>query len=963
MSDRALNAEQLQAITHGNGPLLIIAGAGTGKTTVITERIKHLINEKGIDPSAILALTFTDKAANEMETRIDEALPLGYTQMWVTTFHGFCDRILRENGFHIGLSSQIKLMTQAESVDFLRRNLFELQLEYFLPLGNPTKFLFGLLNHFSRLQDEDISPKEYLSWAMKKELSDDSPAAEKMDTMKWNELARSYQKYIELKDKAGVLDFGDLIAKTLTLFRERPNILAEYHNRFSHVLVDEFQDTNLSQYELVKLLCSGNKNTNITVVGDDSQSIYRFRGAAISNIISFKNDFPSAASVVLLKNYRSYQEILDASYRLIQHNNPDTLESQLGISKNLVSVRGNSQTKNTEYCLFDRVEDEADGVISTISNFVTNGTYEWKDFAILVRANSHADPFVRSLEMAGIPYQFLGPGKLFQQDEVLDFIAYLKVLNNVDDSQSFFRLLSVPFFKIVPRDIAKLGAWAHKNTKSLFDACEHIEEIDVSDETKTAVAKILGIINTHLGQTRDHSAGQLLYSFFEETGLVTDLLSSQTLEGVAKAENISKFFTKIKAFESVNKESHVQNVLSWLDLQTDLGESPQAAEVDWSDNNAVNILTVHSSKGLEFPVVFLVNLVSLRFPGMERHEQIPIPDALIKEMLPTGDFHLQEERRLAYVGMTRAKDYLYLTAAKFYGDAKREKKVSPFIFEAFGEDILPRPVDKKDGAFLNKQTTPLETKKTKTSISYLSYSQIETFKICPLHYRLRYILKVPSDVSPAQSLGNSLHRALKLFYEQEKTKTKESLSVLINSTWISEGYENKTHEAASLKKAQAFLDFFYDEWFDNKSHTVAVETPFQFKIQDLKVGGIIDRIDQEGEILHIIDYKTGGTPLTQKEADKNLQLSIYALAASEIKQKPFGVRPDKIKLSLYYFETKSVVSTYRTLKQLNEAKEEILEWRKHIEDSDFCCSGNFLCQNCEYRAFCKSSLEKSASVR
>ncbi|KKR76562.1 MAG: hypothetical protein UU21_C0007G0025 [Candidatus Levybacteria bacterium GW2011_GWA2_40_8] len=312
MDLKSPNKEQLSAVQHGKGPLLIIAGAGTGKTTVITERIKYLILEKNIEPQSIVALTFTEKAAAEMQERVDIALPYGYSQLWISTFHSFCENILRDEAHRIGLDPNFKLLSESESVLLLRQNIFELGLNTFRPLGNPVKFLDALLKHFARLKDEDITPAEYMSWAKK--------IKNKEEKSQYLELASAFEKYEELKAKSSLMDFADLISNMLLLFRKRPNTLRDYQNRFKFVLVDEFQDTNYAQNELAILLAGDDKN--ITVVADDDQSIYRFRGAAVSNVIQFKKNFPKSRIVTLRQNYRSTQAILDASYRLIQNNNP-----------------------------------------------------------------------------------------------------------------------------------------------------------------------------------------------------------------------------------------------------------------------------------------------------------------------------------------------------------------------------------------------------------------------------------------------------------------------------------------------------------------------------------------------------------------------------------------------------------------------------------------------------------------
>lgn len=964
-----LSKEQIEAIKFGDGPLLIIAGAGTGKTTVITERIKYLVLSKKTKPSEILALTFTEKAAREMEERVDVSMPYGYTQMWIMTFHSFCDRVLRREALHIGLDPRYKLMTEAESVQLLRKNLFKLDLNYFRPLGNPTKFISGMLQHFSRLQDEDVSPQDYQKW-VKGLMSSYAKASEdkKLEIDKWNELAKVYRDYDELKVKNGFLDFGDLIVKTLKLFRDRPNILAEYKKQFKYLLVDEFQDTNYSQNELVKLL-AGNTG-NITVVADDDQSIYRFRGAAVSNVIQFRKSFPETKIVVLTKNYRSTQEVLDRAYDLIQFNNPDRLEVVEKIDKKLKS----QVAKDGEEIGFihsDRVENEADSIAKKIKELKVN----WKDIAILVRANNHSEPIMRALSRHGIPYQFLGPGRLFKQPEIADLIAYLKVLYDFTDSVAFYRVLSNDFFDIPGRDLAAIGNYGRRYNKSLFETAEKIDDVFVTDKTKEIIKKLLEIVKKHLNLVKKETAGQLLYYYLQDTGLLQKLLSPDTPEAENRAKNISKFFDKLKTYEVDHEDATVPAVVDWLDLSMELGESPLAADTDWTDINAVNILTVHSAKGLEFPVVFIVNLVAQRFPTIERREQIPIPDTLIKEVLPVGDYHLEEERRLFYVGMTRAKEKLIFTAADYYGEGKREKKFSPFIFETLGDSALSAEIgeDKsKQLSFLDYQPVSPAEVSTKVGealhIDYLSFSQIETFKTCPLHYKLKYIYKVPTPPSASQSFGTSMHATLKNFFEEVGSGTKPTdklLYDLLEKNWVKEGYSSKKHETDFFDKGKLYLAGFLKQGFNRDVLPQTMELPFTIPInpkfetrnsKPLKIGGKIDRVDvfKDGTI-EIIDYKTGATILTQKDVDKNLQLSFYALAATTIRMEPFNKSPEEVRLSLYFLDTQEKISTTRTAKQLEEAREEIFKVRDEIEKSDFKCSGHMFCQNnCEYSLFCRS---------
>ncbi len=976
--ERVLNDEQKVAVEYGSGPILIIAGAGTGKTTVITERIKHLISSGFAKPSEILALTFTEKAAREMEERVDQMMPYGYTQMWIATFHSFCERILKSEAIHIGLNPGFRLLSEADATMIMRKNLFSFDIQYFRPLGNPTKFIAGMLQHFSRLKDEDVTPEQYLAYVQEKVKSQKSKVKTEekdLELQKLQELAAVYKQYEELKVKEGVMDFADLISNTLKLFRTRPNILTNYRKQFKFILVDEFQDTNVAQYELIKLLAPSKQKPNLTIVGDDNQAIYKFRGAAVSNILSFQKDYPTAQQVVLTANYRSLQFILDASYQLIKHNDPDTLEASLGISKQLVSTRGKNGGE-VQFFHEDRVENEADAVVKEVKRQKAKGkSLKWSDVAILVRANNHAEPFIRAFARHGIPVQFLGPGRLFAKEEIKELISYLQVLLNWQDSMALLKVLSMRYFDIAPRDLVTLSNVAKRSMASLLEVCEWIigskqtvEKLpEVNPETRATLQTIIPMMERHINLVYKETAGQILYYFLQDSGLLPKILDYQYPLDEQKANNITKFFSKLKDYEAQHEDASVTAVLDWILLAMELGESPLATDTDWTENNAVNILTVHSAKGLEFPIVFLVNLVAQRFPTNERREQIPIPEELIKETLPIGDFHLEEERRLFYVGMTRARDRLYFTASNFYGEGKREKKLSPFVAEVLGEQAIgkakQKPVDQMSLFEWNTNTTKDSEPKTKNAnnikVTYLSYSQIETFRTCPLHYKLAYILKLPITPSPALSFGSTMHTALRHAYEmvqQGKSVSKETLITLLEDNWLRDGYENKRYETEMKKRGEEYLSGYFEKEFSPKTKVLTLEQSFVIPLRSpdrfLRAGGRIDRVDDlGGGRIEIIDYKTGRIP-TKREVDANLQLSMYALAATEIPDKPFGRKSEEVTLTLYYFDTQEKISTTRTREQLAQEKQNILQIAADIEQSDFRCSGNMLCSNCEYKMFC-----------
>jgi len=1014
--EKKLNKEQLEAIQYGEGPLLIIAGAGTGKTTVITERIKYLITSGLAKPSEILALTFTEKAAKEMEERVDIAMPLGYTQMWISTFHSFCDRVLRDKAIHIGLDPKYKLMTEAGAIMLLRKNLFKLELKYFLPLGNPNKFLDGMIKHFSRLKDEDVAPSEYKEWVQRCKGAKVQSAREEIE--KYEELANAYKNYEEIKIKEGVMDFGDLITNTLRLFRNRLNVLKEYQQRFKYILVDEFQDTNFSQNELVLLLAGEKKN--LTVVADDDQAIYRFRGAAVSNVIQFRKRVAKAKIVVLTKNYRSTQEILDKAYQLIQNNNPDRLEIKEKIDKRLKAMRdlGEMGDKGNmgdiRFIHADRVENEAEAVAEEIKKLSVAsyqssekakhlrggvapqsnaaGTsdvppaahpggevYSYKDIAILVRANNHADSFIRALARHGIPHQFLGPGMLYKQPEVKDLIAYLQVLANFEDSVAMYRVLVMEIFNLSGRDLAAINIFAKKNNLSLFEACEKVEKISLSEKAKETLIKIVKMIHRHLDLIKRETAGQIIYYFLEDTGLLKKLTEYKTTADERKANNIAKLFDKLKTYEVDHEDASVPAVVDWINLSMELGESPLASDIDWTENDAVNILTIHSSKGLEFPVVFLVNLVTQRFPTTERKEQIPIPEGLIKEILPEGDYHLEEERRLFYVGVTRTKDKLYLTAADYYGEGKRERKISPFVYETLGEEAVS-----SQSSAISPQLSifdfksPIQDQPPATShparhasqgeagrqppVTYLSYSQIETFNVCPLQYKYRYLLRIPTPPSAATNFGSIVHETMRDFYQRAiagQKPTKDDLLKILDENWSPVGYSSKAQEERLKTEGQKILAGYYQKSYDPKKLPKALEQIFSVKISPmLKIGGKIDRIDLNESGIEIIDYKTGKSS-AKKDVENDFQLTVYALVATSGILELTGIlekiyKPEDVKISFYFFDNQEKVIGTRTKEQLEQAKKDLIQKAEEISKSEFSPTPGKMCDFCDYKLLCEA---------
>lgn len=949
-----LNPEQLRAVEHPHGPLLIIAGAGTGKTTVITERIKWLIQNRGHQPSEILALTFTEKAAEEMEERVDIALPMGFVQTWICTFHSFCERVLRREAIHLGLSPNFRILTEAESYFFVKKHIFDFELDYYRPQNNPTKFIAALITHFNRLRDENISWQDYEQFIKNHPTPEEQPQQD--------ELVMAYKKYQSLKKENNVMDFADLLFYTLQLFSSRPAVLDKYRQKFRQILVDEFQDTNYIQNQIALQLAGDDRN--ITAVCDDDQSIYRWRGAALYNVLDFKKHFPGTEVVSLNRNYRSPQPILDHAYRLIQNNDPDRLEVREKINKKLVSeIEAPLSNSPLRLIWVEKVEDEAESIGEQIRLAKEkHPQLELRDFAILVRSNKQAIPFIKALSRLNIPYQFLRPGQLYFQPRIKDLIAYLKVLVDPFDGPSFYRVLTIDYFQLDPRDIVFIVGLAKRNNLTYLEIFERIKDFSqVSPKTQRQVKRLVEQIHRHQKLVPRHSPGQILYAFLEDNELLEYYSEPQSAQHQREINNIARFFDQLMNFETQYPDSNLYDFIEYLDFVMEEGESPLAAEIDWLENNAVNILTFHSAKGLEFPVVFMAGLVNDRFPTRRRSDPIPLVEELIKEPSPQKDPHIAEERRLFYVGMTRAKQLLYLTGSKFYHNHKRPKKLSPFVREALGEDLQNyqiAPPSQPSLSLANWQISPdnqvqpiIEEKKL--SSETISYSQIDTFTICPLQYKYAHLLRIPAPPNPSLSFGTSIHETLAEVYRYHaagKEVSWELIEKTFHQHWKRQGYTSPDHEEELRQEGLRLLQDYYQNHHSPDLSIIKVEHPFTLKVGPAKIRGKIDRIDQlDNERIEIIDYKTGRSK-TQREVDKNLQLSVYSLAVAS--PQVLNVPPEKQVLTLHFLSSGERISTTRDADDHRITQKKIGQIFQDIKKSNFEPQVGYLCQYCPYQILC-----------
>ncbi|MDD3773808.1 MAG: ATP-dependent DNA helicase [Patescibacteria group bacterium] len=948
-----LNEQQKQAVTHKSGPLLIIAGAGTGKTKVITHRIAHIIKKGWAKPEEIVALTFTEKAASEMEERADILLPYGTYDLLVTTFHSFGEKILKEYAPFIGLALDYKLLNKIDQLIFLRENIYELPLKILRPVTNPLSHINQFASLFSRLKEETIEPKDYLKWA-KDDLKKAKDKITKEKAKIHIEAARAYEKYEDLKKENNVLDFSDLIFLTYKLLKKRPEVRAKLQKQFKYILVDEFQDTNFLQNEIIKMLAG--ENGNITVVGDDDQSIYRWRGASISNILFFQKEYPKAKKIVLAQNYRSPQEILDLAYQTIQKNNPDRLEIKAKINKRLIAMESFKEAINFNY--FDTVGSEADFVIAEIKN-AKKKKVPLREIAIILRSNSLAGHYIKALNSAGIPYVFSGESGIYFKPEIQMIISLIKVLVSNRDVQAYYNLLKSNAYNIDSGDLAEIFDLIRYQSLSTFKTLQNIDaykkNLHLSDVTIKKINQFVQNIITLREKEKEVASGQLIYHFLKIKKILFNLSRKQSVENELKIKNIADFFNQIiLEFEKVSRDHSISNLAKYIDDLLSVYASPEIGEID-PEMEAVRVLTYHASKGLEFEVVFMPALTSDYLPTRERTELIDIPTDFIHEILPEGNYHLQEERRLFYVGATRAKKHLFLTYAANYG-GKRAKKISPFLVEALGEKALEKIKKvqltrlQQIELFASAESNQKSLIETNGPVSLNAYA-IDDYNTCPLKYKFAKILRVPVMQSFPVAFGSSIHNALNEYYKKLLIGKKINLQDLLKifkQNWRNEGYMHKKHEQEALAQGKEAMKNFLNSEF-SKTKPISTETPFSLNLDGILIRGRFDAIFPGEKGVRIFDFKSSflGEEEGLRRARESLQLKLYAWAYYKIKKN----LPQS--LGLVFLNSNHHAEITPTLRQFKSLEEKIRTTARGIRQKEFeATPSQFTCRYCAFRETC-----------
>ena len=656
-----LNEQQKQGVFTTDGPVLILAGAGSGKTRVLTHRTAYLIEEKGVNPYHIMAITFTNKAAGEMRERIDNLVGYGSESIWVSTFHSTCVRILRRHIDRIGFDTNFTIYDADDSKTVMKDICKRLNID--------TKMYKekSLLAAISSAKDELISPEEFALRAVN---------AGDYAKRKQSEVYREYQETLR---KNNALDFDDLIVKTVELFETDPEVLDYYQERFRYIMVDEYQDTNTAQFKLISLLAR--KYKNLCVVGDDDQSIYKFRGANIYNILNFEKYFPEAVTIRLEQNYRSTKNILNAANGVIANN--------IG-RKEKTLWTDNPEGEKIDFEQFDTAYEEADYVARDILSGTKSGRYHYGDYAVLYRTNAQSRLFEERFITSNIPYKIVGGVNFYARKEIKDLLAYLKTIDNGRDDLAVRRIINVPKRGIGATTLLKVADWASVCGISFYDALKQAEEVPNLGKASLKIRPFVNFIQTMRSKAPIIGVSELLREIIEETGYVRELEAEGTDEATARIENIDELISKVVAYE----ESEEQPTLSGF-----LEEVALVADIDGLEEGSdyVVLMTLHSAKGLEFPKVFLAGMEDGLFPSYM---------SIVADN-PTEA--IEEERRLAYVGITRARDELASTCARtrMVRGETQYNKVSRFVKEIPSELLSAeiRQKEPKESSFAKRTVT------------------------------------------------------------------------------------------------------------------------------------------------------------------------------------------------------------------------------------------------------------------
>ncbi len=975
---------------------MVLAGAGTGKTRVIASRIAALLQRKSLPPDRILALTFSRKAAQEMSERVESLCGSAAADVGVYTFHGFCHRFLQDHAVELGLPSRLRLLDQIEAWDFFRRLLPDLRLAIHWNLSDPTGSIDGFLRFIHRAKDELVSPEEYAAHA--RGLGDPG------DMARAEEVARVYRLYQERMRRAGKMDFGDLIVETLRAWKGRPALLAELRGQFQAILVDEFQDTNVGQIELLRQIAGTGER--LCVVGDDDQAIYRFRGASYASFHLLKQIYPTLRTVHLTRNYRSTATILSVAGALIRRNEADRSDP----GKVLRPENPEGPAVELLFCPGDA--EEARAAAERIEAWAGRQAAEGqplREIAVLYRAHAQRRHLLEELGRRGIPYSVRGGVSLLGQPEMRDLEAYLRVLADPEDSQAMFQVVSHPAWGLAAEELVAVGRWAKERELPLERALRDLEGSALSETTRREVGKLLTELDG-MRRRAMRSAPDELISHVVEEGFLRVAFRLPPGPAGDPLRGLSRFLRLAARYAENHPEARrLPDFLDYLDsvILTEADLPEEEPEEDPPDR--VRLMTIHQAKGLEFDRVILLGMVQSRFPGRARPDPVPFPLGLMKEPLPTGDVHLQEERRLCYVACTRArKELVMLTQERpryrpsvfvremLEGAAAGQivRRTAEGPVEVPGLDGQGLPAGAGEPAVLRKEREALEilrrlrmlapadeagfsralqewtelgrsaraigsaARSWVPALSWggegrFSFTQLEAYRSCPWKYLYAYVYRIPIRATPQMNLGSDLHRALQWFYQQIMQRgvpPLEELRVVFQRCWAPGRYGEPVQNEGFQRLGLELLSAFYRKHDGNFGLPLHVEKAFVLQWADGRIHGVVDRIDPlpDGEV-EIIDYKSG-KPKDRATFEEQLQLWLYALAAEEV----LNLKPRRV--SFHYLQDNSRLSFDRQPDTLELAKQQVLGLVRSVHSGAFEPAPTLgKCRRCDFRRLCPAS--------
>jgi ATP-dependent DNA helicase UvrD/PcrA len=966
-----LNEAQRRAITHDEGPLLVIAGAGTGKTRVITERIKHLLSsDASLLGENILALTFTNKAAGEMRSRITKSIGDRAAGITISTFHAFCQKLLKD------IAPDRKILEKVDHWILLRRNMRRLQLDKYRRLGEPGEFLNDFISFFERCQDELVSSAEYARFAAgesqkleaeRLQLDEETYNERLEEVAKQQELARAYHASDELLRENNALAINSLITDAVALLENDAAKRATLQQRYKHILVDEFQDTNIAQIRLLELLCV--QPRNIVVVGDNDQGIYRFRGASFASFTLFLERFAGWKAgqdsgpfrVALTENYRSSPNILRVAQQVIGHN-----EVSADFPNKILSPNKKEGERIRIVELPDKVE-EARWVAGELARTHALGR-RWSDMAVLYRQHAHRDELVEELSVRKIPF-VIDKLSILVHPLVRDVLSYLRLIAKPHDDVACARILAMPAWQMQTEDLIRIAERAKKDRRPMYDVLQSPQGELAFDASHGKTDELIRFLSAQRKLLRQRTAREILAELM-------DWLEIAQRSGERDKKVVGRLVEFAKAWEPKSEKRDLPEFLEYLDYYGQAGE--QICLESESSGDAVQLVTVHGAKGLEFPHVYVLRVDPRAFPANKRNRLFEFPQTLMKEPLPEGDFHTQEERRLFYVALTRAEDRLTITCT-----SDKKGKVSTFV-----EDILMDPaVKKRDVLQLGPKARPanrLPADQADFAASELfpvaggpakifsqigkwaeefcavipeplrlSPSAVACYRACPAQYLFEKLWSIDGAPKATLTFGRVMHNTIKRFMNELRKGNRISFDEvrrLFDTEWSERGYEDDYQEEEYKKDGLAQLREFHAAMLAAPPEILEQEKTFELPLENnVVVHGRFDQINALGgpqsKDVEILDYKTG-RPKDAKVANKDLQLSIYALAAKEI----FEWNP--IRLAFYYLQNNLVQITTREKKQLEDAEKVVQETAANIRAGSFTAREQFICKNCAYKAIC-----------